>query len=153
MPSATAKRTLKTMSLVSVLGCGTLFFSIEEQLYCRDRYPCQSCRSVLECTAPKMCHLSTKDQYICQSNQGIAEAVTGVLGGAQFSSCPLYHPSSSRCRFRRTRKAAVCAGNFSDSNGISDYVKRQKRSHSTEPVPSRDKRLDQFAEEDNSGDE
>src|SRR5713101_6448139 len=103
--------------------------------HCRDRYPCQSCRSVLECPAPKMCHLSTKDQYICQSNQGIAEAVTGLLGGAQFSSCPFYHPSSSRCRFRRTRKAAVCAGNFSDSNGISDYFKRQKRFHSTEPVP------------------
>src|SRR2546427_4550153 len=34
MPSATAKRTLKTMSLVSVLGCGTWFFLIEEQLYC-----------------------------------------------------------------------------------------------------------------------
>src|SRR2546425_8524379 len=82
-----------------------------------------------------MCHLSTKDQYICQINQGIAEAVTCVLGGAQFSSCPFYHPSSSRCRFRPTRKTAVCAGNFSDSNGISDYFKRQKRSHSTEPVP------------------
>src|SRR6266700_6953928 len=109
--------------------------SCDSAYHCRDRYPCQSCRSVLECPAPKMCHLSTKDQYICQSNQGIAEAVAGVLGGAQFSSCPLYHPSSSRCRFRRTRKAAVCAGNFSDSNGISDYVKRQKRSHSTEPVP------------------
>src|SRR3989442_14640525 len=86
-----------------------------------------------------MCHLSTKDQYICQSNQGLAEAVTGVLGGAQFSSCPFYHPSSSRCRFRPTRKAAVWAGNFSDSNGISDYFKRQKRSHSTEPVPARAK--------------
>src|SRR5712691_9126830 len=83
-----------------------------------------------------MCHLSTKDQYICQSNQGIAEAVTCLLGGAQFSSCPFYHPSSSRCCFRPTRKAAVCAGNFSDSNGISDYFKRQKRSHSTEPVPA-----------------
>src|SRR6266446_3012066 len=88
-----------------------------------------------------MCHLSTKDQYICQSNQGIAEAVTCLLGGAQFSSCPFYHPSSSRCRFRRTRKAADCAGDFSDSNGISDYFKRQKRSHSTEPVPAVEKHL------------
>src|SRR5713101_2124022 len=34
MASATAKRTLRTMSLVSVLGCGTWFFLIEEQLYC-----------------------------------------------------------------------------------------------------------------------
>src|SRR5437899_23990 len=33
MPSAIAKRTLRTMSLVSVLGCGTWFFPIEEQLY------------------------------------------------------------------------------------------------------------------------
>src|SRR5713101_3278791 len=82
-----------------------------------------------------MCHLSKKDQYVCQINQGIAEAVTGVLGGAQFPSCPFYHPRSSRCRLGHTREAAVCAGNFPDSNGISDYFKRQKRSHQTEPVP------------------
>src|SRR5437868_6940971 len=102
---------------------------------CRDGYPCQSCRSVLECPAPKMCHLSTKDQYLCQSHHGIAEAVTGVLGGAQFPSGSLYHPRSSCGRFRPTRNADICAGNFSDSNGISDDCKRQKRSHQTEPVP------------------
>src|SRR5712691_1862180 len=33
MASATAMRTLRMMSLVSVLGCGTWFFLIEEQLY------------------------------------------------------------------------------------------------------------------------
>src|SRR5712692_2438181 len=81
-----------------------------------------------------MCHLSKKDQYVCQINQGIAEAVTGVLGGAQFPSCPFYHPRSSRCRLGHTREAAVCAGNFPDSNGISDDFKRQKRSHQNEPV-------------------
>jgi hypothetical protein len=32
MASATVKRTSRTMSLVSVLGCGTWFFLIEEQL-------------------------------------------------------------------------------------------------------------------------
>src|SRR6266705_5944082 len=37
-----------------------------------------------------MCHLSKKDQYVCQINQGIAEAVTCLLGGAQFSSCPFW---------------------------------------------------------------
>src|SRR3989442_11941407 len=83
-----------------------------------------------------MCHLSKKDQYVCQSNHGIAEAVMGVLGGAQFPSGPFYHPRSSRCRFGPPREAAVCAGNFPDSNGISDDFKRQKRSHQTEPVPS-----------------
>src|SRR5713101_5864553 len=83
-----------------------------------------------------MCHLSPQDQHVCQSNHGIAEAVTGVLGGAQFPSCSFYHSRSSRSRFRPTRKAAICAGNFSDSNGISDDFKRQKRSHSTEPVPT-----------------
>src|SRR5882762_4659094 len=83
-----------------------------------------------------MCHLSTKDQYVCQSNQGIAEAVTGVLGGAQFPSGPFYHPRSSRCRLGHPREADVCAGNVPDSNGISDDFKRQKRSHRTEPVPS-----------------
>src|ERR1700757_4190343 len=82
-----------------------------------------------------MCHLSKKDQYVCQSNHRIAEAVTGVLGGAQFSSCPFYHPRSSRGRFGHPREAAVFAGNVSDSNGISDYFKRQKRSHHTDPVP------------------
>src|SRR6266849_4855658 len=111
--------------------------SCNSSYHCRDGHPCQSCRSVLECPAPKMCNLSTEDQYVCQSNQGIAEAVTGVLGGAQFPSCPFYHPRSSRCRLGHTREAAVCAGNFPDSNGISDYFKRQKRSHQTEPVPSR----------------
>src|SRR6266852_898432 len=109
--------------------------SCDSSDHCRDGYPCQSCRSVLECTAPQMCHLSPQDQHVCQSNHGIAEAVTGVLGGAQFPSCSFYHSRSSRSRFRPTRKAAICAGNFSDSNGISDDFKRQKRSHSTEPVP------------------
>ena len=102
---------------------------------CRDGYPCQSCRSVLECPAAKMCHLSTKDQYVCQSHHRIAEAVTGVLGRAQFPSGPFYHPSSSRGRFGHPREAAVRAGNFPDSNGISDDFKRQNRSHETEPVP------------------
>jgi hypothetical protein len=74
-------------------------------------------------------------QYVCEINQGIAEAVTGVLGGAQFSSGPFYHPRSSRGCFGHPREAAVCAGNFPDSNGISDDFKRQKRSHHTEPVP------------------
>src|SRR5438552_11477004 len=82
-----------------------------------------------------MCHLSTKDQYVCQSNHRIAEAVTGVLGGAQFSACPFYHPRSSRGRFGHPREATVCAGNFPDSNGISGDFKRQNRSHQTEPVP------------------
>src|SRR3989442_9966968 len=82
-----------------------------------------------------MCHLSKKDQYVCQINQGIAEAVTCLLGGAQFSSCPFYHPRSSRGRFGHPREAAVCAGNFPDASGISDYFKRQKCSHKTEPVP------------------
>jgi hypothetical protein len=109
--------------------------SCDSAYHCRDGYPCQSCRSVLECPAPKMCDLSTEDQYVCQSNHGIAEAVTGVLGGAQFSSGPFYHPSSSRGRFGHPREAAVGAGNFPDSHGISDDFKRQKRSHHTEPVP------------------
>src|SRR2546428_18329 len=82
-----------------------------------------------------MCHLSKKDQYVCQINQGVAEAVTSVLGGAQFPSCPFYHPRSSRCRLGHTREADVCAGNVPDSNGISGDFKRQKRSHQTEPVP------------------
>src|SRR5207244_11817934 len=86
-------------------------------------------------TSSKMCHLSKKDQYVCQINQGIAEAVTCLLGGAQFSSCPFYHPRSSRGRFGHPREAAVCAGNFPDASGISDYFKRQKCSHKTEPVP------------------
>src|SRR5229473_1545319 len=67
-----------------------------------------------------------KDQYVCQSNHRIAEAVTGVRGRAPFPSCPFYHPSSSRCRFGHPREAAVCAGNFPDSNGISDYFKKAK---------------------------
>src|SRR6266487_6234293 len=82
-----------------------------------------------------MCTLSKKDQYVCQSNHRIAEAVTSVLGDAQFSSGPFYYPRSSRCRFGHPREAAVGAGNFPDSNGISDDFKRQKRSHHTEPVP------------------
>src|SRR5215470_17684610 len=82
-----------------------------------------------------MCYLAQKDQYVCQSNQGLAEAVTGVLGSTQFFSRPFYHPRSSRGRFGHPREAAVCAGNFPDSNGISDYCKRQKHSHQTEPVP------------------
>src|SRR6266571_3557007 len=82
-----------------------------------------------------MCHLSKKDQYVCQINQGVAEAVTSVLGGAQFPSCPFYHPRSSRCRLGHTREADVCAGNVPDSNGISGDFKRQNRSHQTEPVP------------------
>src|SRR6266567_8562103 len=114
--------------------------SCNSSYHCRDGHPCQSCRSVLECPAPKMCHLSTEDQYVCQSHQGIAEAVTGVLGCAQFPSCPFYHPRSSRCRLGHAREAAVCSGNFPDSNGISDYFKRQKRSHQTEPVPERGER-------------
>src|SRR5262245_44755009 len=109
--------------------------SCDSAYHCRDGYPCQSCRSVLECPAPKMCGLSTEDQYVCQSNHGIAEAVTGVLGGAQFSSGPLYHPRSSRGRFGHPREAAVGAGNFPDSNGISDDCKRQNRFHQTEPAP------------------
>src|SRR6267378_2515024 len=83
-----------------------------------------------------MCHLSTKDQYVCQSNHRIAEAVTGVLGGTQFSAGPFYHPRSSRGRFGHPREAVVGAGNFPDSNGISDDFKRQNRSHQTEPVPA-----------------
>src|SRR5262249_55686849 len=63
-----------------------------------------------------------------------AEAATGVLGGTQFSACPLYHPRSSRCRFGHPREAAVCAGNVPDSNGIGDDCKRQNRSYQTEPV-------------------
>src|SRR6266568_747289 len=82
-----------------------------------------------------MCTLSKKDQYVCQSNHRIAEAVTSVLGDAQFSSGPFYYPRSSRCRFGHPREAAVGAGNFPDSNGISDDFKRQNRSHHTEPVP------------------
>src|SRR2546421_10273432 len=114
--------------------------SCDSSYHCRDGYPCQSCRSVLECPASKMCHLSTKDQYVCQSNHRIAEAVTSVLGSAQFSACPFYHPRSSRCRFGHPREAVVGAGNFPDSNDISDYFKRQNRSHKTEPVPSSAKR-------------
>src|SRR5438270_9793036 len=82
-----------------------------------------------------MCTLSKKGQYVCQSNHRIAEAVTGVLGGAQFSSGPFYHPRSSRGRFGHPREAAVGAGNFPDSNGVSGDFKRQNRSHQTEPVP------------------
>src|SRR2546422_1203603 len=89
-----------------------------------------------------MCHLSKKDQYVCQINQGIAEAVTCLLGGAQFSSCPFYHPRSSRGRFGHPREAAVCAGNFPDASGISDYFKRQKCSHKTEPVPATEAHLE-----------
>src|SRR5262249_2035971 len=73
--------------------------------------------------------------YVCQSHHRIAEAVTSVLGDAQFSSGPFYHPRSSRCRFGYPRETAVGAGNFPDANGISDDVKRQNRSHHTEPVP------------------
>jgi len=109
--------------------------SCDSAYHCRDGYPCQSCRSVLECPASKMCHLSTKDQYVCQSHHRIAEAMRGVLGGAQFSSGPFYHPRSSSGRFGHPREAAVGAGDFPDSNGISDDFKRQKRSHHTEPVP------------------
>src|SRR5215467_8771679 len=83
-----------------------------------------------------MCPLSPQDQHVCQSHHGIAEAITCLLGGAQFSSYPLYHPRSSRSRLRSTRKAAIDAGDFPDSNGISDDCKRQNRSHQTEPVPS-----------------
>src|SRR5919201_1513742 len=107
--------------------------SCDSSDHCRDGYPGQSCRSVLSCTTPKMCHLSTKDQYVCQSNQGIAEAVTGVLGGAQFSAGPLYHPRSSRGRFGHPRETSDCAGNVPDSHGLSDDCKRQNRSHQTEP--------------------
>src|SRR5437588_11990176 len=82
-----------------------------------------------------MCTLSKKGQYVCQSNHRIAEAVTSVLGDAQFSAGPFYHPRSSRGRFGHPREAAVRAGNFPDSNGISDDFKRQNRSHETEPVP------------------
>src|SRR6266566_4764745 len=82
-----------------------------------------------------MCHLSAQDQYVCQIHHRIAAAVTCLLGGAQFSPYPFYHPRSSCCRFGRPREAAVCAGNFPDSNGISDDFKRQNRSHQTEPVP------------------
>src|SRR4029453_15506572 len=82
-----------------------------------------------------MCHLSPQDQHVCQSHHGIAEAVTGVLGSAKFPAGSFYHTRSSRSRFRPARKAAICAGNFPDSNGISDDCKRQKRSHKTEPVP------------------
>jgi len=60
----------------------------------------------------------------------------GVLGGAQFSSGPFDHPRSSSGRFGHPREAAVGAGDFPDSNGISDDFKRQKRSHHTEPVPN-----------------
>src|SRR5262249_43502010 len=82
-----------------------------------------------------MCHLSPQDQHVCQSNHRIAEALTGVLGGAQFPAGSFYYPRSSRSRFRPTRKEAICAGNFPDSNGIRDDCKRQNRSHQTEPVP------------------
>src|SRR6516162_260508 len=84
-----------------------------------------------------MCHLSTEDQYVCEINQGIAEAVTSILGSAQFPSCPFYHPRSACCRFGHPRETSDCAGNFPGSNGISDYCKRRKRSHHTEPVPLR----------------
>src|SRR5262252_4968713 len=82
-----------------------------------------------------MCHLSTEDQYVCKIHQGIAEAVTSVLGSAQFPSCPFYHPRSSCCRFGHPRETSDCAGNVPDANGISDDCKRRKRSHQTEPVP------------------
>src|SRR5262252_763288 len=77
-----------------------------------------------------MCPLSPQDQHVCQSHHGIAEAVTGILGSTQFPSGSFYHPRSTSSRFRSTRKAVVCPGNFSDSNGISDDGKRQKRSYS-----------------------
>src|SRR4030095_16546173 len=89
-----------------------------------------------------MCHLSTEDQYVCEINQGVAEAVTCLLGGAQLPSCPFYHPRSSCCRFGPPREASVCAGSFPDSNGISDYFQRPKRSHHTEPVPDDDLHTD-----------
>ncbi len=50
----------------------------------RQRFLCQSCRSVLAFTALQMCHLSKKDKYVCQVHQGIAEAVTCLLGSVQF---------------------------------------------------------------------
>src|SRR5215208_2104523 len=109
--------------------------SCDSAYHCRAGHPCQSYRSVLECPAPKMCHLSTEDQYVCEINQGIAKAVTGVLGGTQFPSGPFYHPRSSCCRFGPPRETSVCTGTFPDSNGISDDFKRRKRSHHTEPVP------------------
>src|SRR5437879_5315303 len=89
-----------------------------------------------------MCTLSKKGQYVCQSNHRIAEAVTSVLGNAQFSAGPFYYPRSSRGRFGHPREAAVGAGNFPDSNGISDDFKRQNRSHHTEPVPPLKKALE-----------
>src|SRR5262249_41469885 len=82
-----------------------------------------------------MCHLSTEDQYVCEIHQGIAEAVTSVLGSAQFPSGPFYHPRSSCRRFGHPRETSDCAGNVPDANGISDDYKRRKRSHQTEPVP------------------
>src|SRR4029453_2456679 len=94
-----------------------------------------------------MCYLPTEDQYVCEINQGIAEAVTCLLGGAQFSSGPFYHPRSARGRFGHPREAAVCEGNFPDSNGISDYFKRQKRSHQTEPVHASQKRTAKMKKE------
>src|SRR5215468_2996241 len=84
-----------------------------------------------------MCPLSTEDQYVCEINQGLAEAVTSVLGSAQFPPGPFYHPRSSCGRFGHPRETAVSAGNFPDSDGISDDFKRRKRSHHTEPVPRR----------------
>src|SRR5215471_5708776 len=82
-----------------------------------------------------MCPLSTEDQYVCEINQGLAEAVTSVLGSTQFPAGPFYHPRSSCGRFGHPRETSDCAGNVPDSNGISDDGKRRNRSHHTEPVP------------------
>src|SRR5215813_3497861 len=110
--------------------------SCDSSDHCRDGHPCQSCRSVLSCPAPQMCHLSTEDQYVCEIHQGIAEAVTSVLGSAQFPSGSFYHPRSSCRCFGHPRETSDCAGNVPDANGISDDYKRRKRSHQTEPVPT-----------------
>src|SRR5438128_7957240 len=56
MPSATAKRTLKTMSLVSVLGCGTWFFLIEEQLYCNSVFAFPHHEDVGVTVLSHLCH-------------------------------------------------------------------------------------------------
>src|SRR5207248_4914291 len=49
-------------------------------------------------------------------------------------SCP--KPTGTGFTKWTFRSTDICAGNFSNSNGISDYFKRQNRSHQTEPVPN-----------------
>src|SRR5437773_2763415 len=94
-------------------------------------------RSVRAGPAPPRGDRATADHTGCPRHHGRAEAVPGVRGGAQGAAGPLSPPRSARGGVGPPRGAAVGAGNVPDANGRRDDGKRQKRSHHTEPVPTR----------------